>query len=255
MRELCNHPLFLRCNPINSEMKMLSSVLFSRSPTAIPHAQSIHHNKRHNVILKFNHHIVCFLKTILLNPESEEFWTDSPSLFHWGVLPAADTGPSPLTAPPVRRCVKSWVSGFHKHSQDEGVGDWESWKCLEVSSVNDERRLVCRDPLMIRAVDVCCFYSRSSCTVLFLSAVALPGHGENAAIWALGDRVEMWKMGMKNQSEEGQTVLQRKLYRLSSHLQSTCWGLSPPVCAGIYWARSGHCRLMLRVRHSQPFCF
>lgn len=83
-------------------MKMLSSALFSRSPTAIPHAQSIHHNKRHNVILKFNHHIVCFLKTILLNPESEEFWTDSPSLFHWGVLPAADTGPSPLTAPPVR---------------------------------------------------------------------------------------------------------------------------------------------------------
>lgn len=63
---------------------------------------------------------------------------------------------------------------------------------------------------MIRAVDVCCFYSRSSCTVLFLSAVALPGHGENAAIWALGDRVEMWKMGMKSQSEEGPDRVAKK---------------------------------------------
>lgn len=93
MRELCNHLLFLRCNPINSEMKMLSGALFSRSPAALPHAQSVHHNKRHNIILKFNHHIVCFLKTILLNPKSEEFWTDRPiTVASEGVLPLQTQG-------------------------------------------------------------------------------------------------------------------------------------------------------------------
>lgn len=98
MRELCNHLLFLRCNPINSEMKMLSGALFSRSPAAVPHAQSVHHNKRHNVILKFNHHIVCFLKTILLNPKSEEFWTDRPiTVPSEGVLPLQTQDHRPLS--------------------------------------------------------------------------------------------------------------------------------------------------------------
>lgn len=76
---------------------MLSGALFSRSPAAVPHAQSVHHNKRH-VILKFNHHIVCFLKTILLNPKSEEFWTDRPiTVPSGGVLPLQTQDHRPLS--------------------------------------------------------------------------------------------------------------------------------------------------------------
>ncbi|KAK7806387.1 hypothetical protein U0070_024734 [Myodes glareolus] len=76
------------------------------------------------------------------------------------------------------------------------------------------------DPTTIMNADILAYCQKEGwCKLAFYllaffyylyGAVALPGHGENAAIWALDDRVEMWKMGMKSQSEEGPDRVAKK---------------------------------------------